>query len=551
MVQRRLGLFHVFHHRRLGDLEHDGRRRHAGRFEHGFDALHVVHVHQLARRHVDADRRRQPHFLEPACLHAGVLEHPLPDLQDLAGLLGDVDELARAEQRSIGCTHAHERFGEHRLLRLRVDDGLEVQHQSVLLKRQRQRLLDIEVLAHRIAVRRVVDDREVAALPLGRVHRAVGARDQLVGRELGVVAQHDADRGLRVQQRTVARIRLAHRIDDARRDRARAAFGGDAVEQRDKLVAAHSRQRIAGPQDRAHAVRGLDQVVVAGAVAERIVDLLEAVEVEQKQHERPLLARGAELRQRGRERGTVRQAGQVVGLGGARELVAQLVARLDITCHRDRLGDAAVQAVGMAQRHLEADVAAVLVAPVAFEQHRPARAGSVLQRVDPVVGLARMQQLENSDSLHFVRRIAEVRQNRRRHVLDEPLGVDLHHDVFGVQLHEAVALDALGQRHLAPLHLEEDLVVAVDHRLQHDGQALADAVGQGQAEFGEVAERRLERTLFAVAPLQFAVGHDRGGGRQRDRRRQKAGRDHSQREVDDAAGDRDDGEREQLAHREP
>ena len=388
-------------------------------------------------------------------------------------------------------------------------------------------------------------------MPLGRVHRAVGARDQLVGRELGVVAQHDADRGLRVQQRTVARIRLAHRIDDARRDRARAAFGGDAVEQRDKLVAAHSRQRIAGPQDRAHAVRGLDQVVVAGAVAERIVDLLEAVEVEQEQHERPLLARGAELRQRGRERGTVRQAGQVVGLRGARELVAQLVARLDVACHRDRLGDAAVQAVGMAQRHLEADVAAVLVAPVAFEQHRPARAGSVLQRVDPVVGLARMQQLENSDSLHFVRRIAEVRQNRRRHVLDEPLGVDLHHDVFGVQLHEAVALDALGQRHLAPLHLEEDLVVAVDHRLQHDGQALADAVGQGQAEFGEVAERRLERTLFTVAPLQFAVGHDRGGGRQRDRRQQKAGRDHSQREVDDAAGDRDDGEREQLAHREP
>jgi hypothetical protein len=155
-----------------------------------------------------------------------------------------------------------------------------------------------------------------------------------------------------------------------------------------------------------------------------------------------------------------------------------------------------------------------------------------------------------SDALWFafLRRVAELGLDGGRNVFDEAVGVDLHHHVFAVHLHEGIAFDALGERRLAAVHLEEERLVAADQRLQDCRQLRLHDVGQWQAEFSQVAEHPVERALFAVAPLPHAKDERRRQHGQHDAERNEQRRARHQRQGDQAAGDRDKGGRKQLAH---
>ena len=81
--------------------------------------------------------------------------------------------------------------------------------------------------------------------------------------------------------------------------------------QSQKFVAALARQKLAGTQHPPHPVGDLDQQQVAGAMAEQIVDVLEAVEVDRERGElvRLLMGLGGVERQPFVEGDAVRQAG--------------------------------------------------------------------------------------------------------------------------------------------------------------------------------------------------------------------------------------------------
>ena len=69
---------------------------------------------------------------------------------------------------------------------------------------------------------------------------------------------------------------------DALGDHGRLARVADVVEQERELVAAEAGDGVVGPQRRLQPARDGDQQLVADVVAERVVDELEAVEVEEQ-----------------------------------------------------------------------------------------------------------------------------------------------------------------------------------------------------------------------------------------------------------------------------
>ena len=139
--------------------------------------------------------------------------------------------------------------------------------------------------------RRVVDAGAVAAFVFGAIERHVGVTQNVAGIVGAAVDHGDADRGADDDVVAVDRVGRADRGDDAPGDRLqrigiRGAGGDDgefvAAEPGDEIVAAH---------DAAEALRDVENQLVADVVAERIVDVLEVVEVDVEHGRRRAAAR--------------------------------------------------------------------------------------------------------------------------------------------------------------------------------------------------------------------------------------------------------------------
>ena len=178
-------------------------------------------------------------------------------------------------------TPAHQRLGaDHRSVR-ETDLRLVVQLELVLGIGAPQ--LDIEASA-RLRLRAQHRQEEAIGSPPGRlglVERQIGIGDQLVDVLAVVGRDRDAGAGGDVQDMVLDRERLGepleHRLDDLAHDQRIAASGKD----RDELVAAETAHLAAVAGDLHQPLSDLDQELVAGRMAERIVDVLEAVEIEQ------------------------------------------------------------------------------------------------------------------------------------------------------------------------------------------------------------------------------------------------------------------------------
>ena len=146
------------------------------------------------------------------------------------------------------------------------------------------------------------------------MHRRERHTDTRVDTDLDAVDLH------RVQQRLARRFRRADR-----------RFLVDVRQQHGELIAAESRdaQRLRDSRAQSHADVG--QELVTGGMAERVVDVLEPVEVEQQHRKRPAV--GEHLVRDALEHQPVRQLGErVVGrlVLVVRDLTAQLVGELAV-----------------------------------------------------------------------------------------------------------------------------------------------------------------------------------------------------------------------------
>ncbi len=241
------------------------------------------------------------------------VDDPARQRADDAGALGERDEVDRREQPALGMVPAHERLdpGDGAVLdgdlRLVVQGELALVDAAAQLARERQALGGVGVAL-------AVVGRDARAAVLGLVHRHVGAAQERA-EVVAVLAEiGDADAGAELDRHAAE----VQRTGERRAQAVGQLDGGAAVpqvgDQHRELVAAQAREDVGRSQRLPQALGGVDEQRVALLVAERVVDLLEAVEVDQQQ-------RGARARAGGRlqdpsrvgvQLRAVRQAGEMV-----------------------------------------------------------------------------------------------------------------------------------------------------------------------------------------------------------------------------------------------
>ena len=176
------------------------------------------------------------------------------------------------------------------------NSGLIGEEELVVLERFAQVHLEFHAVLEGVLHAGLKHHVAILTVPLGAVHRNVGIAQELLGR--GVLAHGNSDARRHGQLSLLVRPeleRLLERIEQALGDQLGTRGQRELLGDHDELVATEASQRI-GVAD--HAIQpGGDrsQELIADAVAERVVDRLEVVEIdEQRRHRRLTAARAGE-----------------------------------------------------------------------------------------------------------------------------------------------------------------------------------------------------------------------------------------------------------------
>ena len=211
---------------------------------------------------------------------------------------------------------AGERLHAQRATRVQADLGLVVEDQLGLVHRAPQ-LADQRKAAGVVAVlvpARVVELVTRAVL-LGHVHRHVGGPHHGLDGRAVVGEERDADRALALQCQAADHHRLLEHLEHAADDRDHRLPIGYLGQQDRELVATEARDALRVTEDALQPRPDPLKQEVAVVVAERVVDVLEAVEVHEHDHAHlvPAPDPGHRALEDVLEHGPVWQAGEPVG----------------------------------------------------------------------------------------------------------------------------------------------------------------------------------------------------------------------------------------------
>jgi hypothetical protein len=389
--------------------------------------------------------------------------------------------------QAVVAAPAHQRLeadvpaGDEVALRLQFDV------QEVLLDGLAQDVLGLPPLLG--GAQHVVVEEGVARPPgrLGVVERDVGALEHVAARQRAGHDDGDAHAETRGDGAPGERHRLLHRRHDAVEAAGQRLFAGGAAHDEGEFVAAHAADRRAAADRAGQPAADHHQQLVAGVVAERIVDRLEAVEVDEHEGSRaarPLRQHGIDPRH---HHGAVGEAGQRILLG----LPADgLLGRL-------QLGD--VGAGGDGEAGAGAELAQLHPAAVGEFQHHRARRVAVL--VHPLLDPGLDVLLADPGELA-----------RTRHAAHDGLVADALADDVPQPRIEAAELLVAGDETVLRVEGGD----ADGHRLQHVAQQL---LGARAAEvFGRQRQFRLlalgdvetHRQVALDAPVAAGQRHDGG-----------------------------------------
>ena len=274
-------------------------------------------VLQRPGRHVRGQPSEQRTGVQQSGTFGGdLLEHPRVDLDDEAGLLGDVDEVGRQHQ-PVAVLDARQRLGDRTCPVARSMIGWNTGTSRLSASARRSSRSGghpaVGPRAQLVVEQRVL----VAAGVLGPVEREVRLAVEVAGAAGRVVGDRDAQAHRR-HQRLGGRTEVvgpAQRLQQPGRHGVHRLGRRQPLDQDDELVAAEPRHRRVRAAHGLDPVRDLHEQRVADLVAERVVDRLEPVDVEQ-QHRRDAAGAvqpGQCLVEPVVEQRPVRQPGQGVG----------------------------------------------------------------------------------------------------------------------------------------------------------------------------------------------------------------------------------------------
>ena len=213
-------------------------------------------------------------------LLADALQHPATDRHDQAGLLGHLDELAGRHQPALGMTPAQERLEPDHSFVGQVDQRLVVKLELVALERVAQVPLDRHPLHKPVAQRDVEHLRAPAAELLSAVHGRVGVAEQLLGGLASALTDGDAEAGGDEHLVAINLERFEESPEVALSNLADRVIGDRSGADRGELVPARACDEVLLTHGRGQSSGHLAQERVTDRVSERVVDDLEAVEVE-------------------------------------------------------------------------------------------------------------------------------------------------------------------------------------------------------------------------------------------------------------------------------
>ena len=220
------------------------------------------------------------------------VEDPAGELRDRAGPLGERHELVGLQQPVLGVLPAHERLGAGDVVPLERHLRLVVQDELVALDRAPQLAEEAQPGRRvRVALGRVGLDAALAAL--GVVHRDVGALHQRrhVGAVLG--RERHAHAGVELDGDPAQGERQAQGLLRSRPAVSAAWRGGAGGSVRTTANSSPPRRASVSPWAQARRSQGArprPRQLVAVVVPERVVDLLEAVEIDEQHRHRVLPA---------------------------------------------------------------------------------------------------------------------------------------------------------------------------------------------------------------------------------------------------------------------
>ena len=273
---------------RLRDLEDHASRIEAGLVQLALDrAQHLGVAHRCAGQ-VDLDARRtrarvtmRRDGADRACDRHRV------DLLDHPETLRGRQERAWFDQRAVVVAHAQQDLELRRGARSEVEDRLGDVDEAILVERDADPLGpgDPPVHARRRLLAADVQRELVASGLLGVVHREVGVDENVLAAQVVTRFEHrNADaRGHRAFGGAGHGDPFgAQRLEQVAGDLL-CRLGGGARQQRGELVAAEPRQDVARTQPAREDGRDARDDLVTGGMAERVVEVLEMVEVEQNE----------------------------------------------------------------------------------------------------------------------------------------------------------------------------------------------------------------------------------------------------------------------------
>ena len=287
------------------------------------------------------------------------LQHDRRERVDQAGLFGEVDETVRHHAPVLRVVPAHQRLDTRHDVGRQVDDRLVVEAELVLVEPlpqlgdQRQTTVRVAILIGRVY-------RDPDAVALRDVHRDVRPLQQHLGRRAVFREAGDAEAGADAERAMIDDARLLDLVQHFLRREQRPVDVGDRQHDRE-LIATQARHRVGVPEHPAHPRRDALQDAIAGMMPQRVVDRLEAVEVEDQQRERGARAVGdaQRLRETIVQQQAVRQIGQRVVIRQVRETLLDApplaaragLAQLALDCRRQALQPALEDVVARADPH--------------------------------------------------------------------------------------------------------------------------------------------------------------------------------------------------------
>ena len=317
---------------------------------------------------------------EPAAFAAALAQDPAADRHDQAGLLGQRDELVGADHAALGVVPAQQRLDAADRPVLQADDRLVEELELIGRQRALQVGAQLQALQHALVHLGLEEAVAALAVALGDVHRRVGVADQLVGVGHAVLGgDRDAEAAAQRELLVGGGQRRADGLHDALGGVGRLLDALDVLQQDGELIAAEARGGVAGADRQRQALGHLAKHVVARGVAERVVDDLEVVEVDEDDPDAARLAAAARDRVADAldEQRAVGQAGDRVVERLVGELALEGLALADVARVEDDAADVLV-AGQVGEQDLELARGPVLVGQRALQRLRGDR------RVDAV-----------------------------------------------------------------------------------------------------------------------------------------------------------------------